>query len=185
MNQFEKAAGHLSTINRHKKKVMELCFACGLYKQGLLHDLSKYTWKELKTGFRYYQGNRSPIDRQKEVEGYSYSWLHHKGHNPHHWEYWLDNSPNGIIPVEVPFEYVCEMFCDRVAASMIYKKEDYRDDSALYYYLDHQKAMKIHPETERQLIYLLHHNAKHGLDSTTQFIRKALKQYRKTGKVPF
>lgn len=74
--------GHLHTINVHKALVMRLCFRCGLYRQGILHDLSKYSPLELKTGFRYYQGNRSPIDAQKEQEGYSFSWLHHKGRNP-------------------------------------------------------------------------------------------------------
>ena len=32
--------GHLSTITIHKWRVMKLCFRCGLYKQGLKHDLS-------------------------------------------------------------------------------------------------------------------------------------------------
>ena len=75
MNTMQKTFGHLQTINQHKIKVTSLCFRCGLYKQGLLHDLSKYSPIELKTGFRYYQGYRSPIDAQKEAEGYSLSWL--------------------------------------------------------------------------------------------------------------
>lgn len=123
MKALSKVKGHLSTINKHKIKVGELCFRCGLYKQGLLHDMSKYSPIELRTGFKYYQGFRSPIDAQKEEEGYSMSWLHHKGRNPHHWEYWLDNSKNGVAPVKMPERYVYEMFCDRVAASMIYQKK--------------------------------------------------------------
>ena len=35
--------GHFETITRHKLLVMKYCFECGLYKQGLAHDLSKYS----------------------------------------------------------------------------------------------------------------------------------------------
>ena len=34
---------HLKTINHHKWLVMKSCFRLGMYKQGLLHDLSKYS----------------------------------------------------------------------------------------------------------------------------------------------
>ena len=58
---------------------MKNCFAVGLYRQGLLHDLSKYSWEEFATGVKYYQGNRSPNAAEKEEKGYSAAWLHHKG----------------------------------------------------------------------------------------------------------
>ena len=35
--------GHLSTINHHKRLVLRYCFRLGLYRQGLCHDLSKYS----------------------------------------------------------------------------------------------------------------------------------------------
>ena len=41
--------GHFETITRHKLLVMKYCFACGLYEQGLAHDLSKYS---LPSSFR-------------------------------------------------------------------------------------------------------------------------------------
>jgi hypothetical protein len=172
MNSLQKIKGHMHTINAHKAKVTQLCFACGLYKQGLLHDLSKYSPTELKTGFRYYQGFRSPIDAQKEKEGYSMSWLHHKGRNPHHWEYWLDNSPDGVQAVKMPVNYVIEMFCDRVAASMIYQKDKYTDRSALDYYLQGRNRIMIHPETDKLILHLLEYLAEHGLDETITYIRK-------------
>lgn len=184
MNRFEKAKGHLKTINQHKVKVTQLCFQCGLYKQGVLHDLSKYTPCELKTGFRYYQGFRSPIDAQKEKEGYSYSWLHHKGRNPHHWEFWIDHSPKGVIAQPMPFNYVAEMFCDRVAASMIYQKDKYSDASALNYYLRGKDHMLIHEQSRKELEYLLNDLADHGLEVSMNHLKKMLAQYRKTGKSP-
>ena len=60
---------HFLTITHHKMVVMEGCFQVGLFKQGLLHDLSKYSWEEFKTGVKYYQGTRSPNAAEKEEKG--------------------------------------------------------------------------------------------------------------------
>ena len=90
--QFDNAIGHFRTITRHKLTVMDLCFKVGLIRQGLLHDLSKYSPEEFLSGVRYYQGTRSPNAAEKEIVGYSAAWLHHKGRNKHHFEYWMDYS---------------------------------------------------------------------------------------------
>ena len=45
-----KALQHLKTINHHKWLVCQGCFKVGLYKQGLLHDLSKYYSTDLNEG---------------------------------------------------------------------------------------------------------------------------------------
>ncbi|MDO4465900.1 MAG: DUF5662 family protein [Bacillota bacterium] len=176
MNKLQKIYGHLKTINKHKIEVTKLCFRCHLYKQGILHDLSKYSYCELKTGFTYYQGFRSPIDAQKEDIGYSLSWLHHKGRNKHHWEYWLDNSRNGIVAVEMPVNYVIEMFCDRVAASKIYQKENYTDSSALEYYERGRDIITIHPNTDKLIHHLLTYLSENGLDNTIEYIVKEIKK---------
>lgn len=85
---------HLKTINHHKWLVMKHCFAIGLYRQGLTHDLSKYTLTEFLPGAKYYQGGkRSPNNAEREDRGYSQAWLHHKGRNKHHMEYWIDYQP--------------------------------------------------------------------------------------------
>lgn len=167
---------HLKTITQHKIKVTWLCFRCHLFKQGLLHDLSKYSYIELKTGFKYYQGYRSPIDAEKEEKGYSLGWLHHKGRNKHHWEYWLDFSKDGIYPCQMPVNYVIEMFCDRVAASMIYQKEKYTDSSALDYYIQGRDKILIHPNTDALIFSLLTYLSKNGLDKTIEYIKKEVKQ---------
>ena len=148
-----KLINHLKTINKHKYYVTMLCFKCGLYKQGLLHDLSKYSPTELKTGAKYCVGTRSPNSIERETIGYSSAWLHHKGRNKHHWEYWLDFGVNGIYACKMPTNYVIEMFCDRVAASMIYQKEKYTDSSALEYYENGRGKILIQPETDD----LIHH----------------------------
>ena len=167
---------HLKTITQHKIKVTWLCFRCHLFKQGLLHDLSKYSYIELKTGFKYYQGYRSPIDAEKEEKGYSLGWLHHKGRNKHHWEYWLDFGKDGIYPCQMPVNYVIEMFCDRVAASMIYQKEKYTDSSALDYYIQGRDKILIHPNTDAMIFSLLTYLSKNGLDKTIEYIKQEVKQ---------
>lgn len=166
--------GHLKTITKHKIAVTKLCFRCGLYKQGLLHDLSKYSWVEFSAGARYYQGNRSPIDREKEVKGYSLGWLHHKGRNKHHWEYWLDNAAGGIQPLEMPLNYVIEMYCDRTAASKIYMKDAYHDGSAYEYFMRGYHHVLMHPNTKALLEHILIYQRDHGTDQTIAYIRKEL-----------
>lgn len=178
MNKF---FGHLKTINHHKKLVTILLFRCGLYKQGILHDLSKYHPVEFFAGVKYYQGYRSPINAEKEIKGYSLGWLHHKGKNKHHWEYWLDNAgPNatdaihGIVAVEMPKEYVVEMVCDRIAASMNYQKEKYTDASALEYLLNGKDFVFMHPKTYKLTKHLLTYLKEHGLDQTIYYMRKKI-----------
>ena len=127
MNKF---FGHLYTITRHKIYVMKACFKAGMYKQGLLHDLSKYSPIEFIPGVKYYQGgNRSPINKEKEVKGYAQGWLHHKGRNRHHFEYWIDyctNPHDGLIGVKMPKKYVAEMVIDRMSASKNYHPKNYK-----------------------------------------------------------
>ena len=171
---MNKLWGHFSTITRHKILVGKLCFKCGLYKQGLLHDMSKYSWVEFSAGVKYFQGNRSPIEKEKETIGYSKGWLHHKGLNKHHWEYWIDCSEWGIFGTKMPVNYIAEMFCDRTAASMIYKKDKYTDASALEYFMLNQHNYCMHEESKELLRKLLEMCANEGLDNTIYYIRKEL-----------
>ncbi|MDO5521319.1 MAG: DUF5662 family protein [bacterium] len=165
--------GHFMTITKHRHLVMEHCFRVGLYKQGLLHDLSKYSPKEFISGVKYYQGYRSPNSAEREKIGYSAAWLHHKGRNKHHMEYWIDyplDGSDGMVGMKMPVKYVVEMFCDRVAASKIYNKEKYTDKDALTYYLNHRNHYIIHPQSEKLLRYLLVMLAKRGEDETFEYI---------------
>ncbi|MDE6031823.1 MAG: catalase, partial [Oscillospiraceae bacterium] len=114
--------GHFRTITRHRHKVIAHCAKAGIFWQGLLHDLSKYSPTEFWQGVKYYQGTRSPNEGEREAYGYSLAWMHHKGRNKHHFEYWTDYYPptKTVQPVKMPLRYVAEMFCDRVAASKVY-----------------------------------------------------------------
>lgn len=166
--------GHLNTITAHKLMVMKHCFKVGLYKQGLLHDLSKYTPVEFIPGVIYFQGDRSPNNAQREATGCSTAWLHHKGRNKHHYEYWIDypaDKTAGLVGMKMPVNYVVEMFCDRVAASKIYHKENYTDSTSLEYYNRGHDHYVIHPETDALLRKLLTMLATKGEDYTFRYIR--------------
>lgn len=171
---------------------MKGCFDLGLIRQGLLHDLSKYSPTEFWVGCKYYQGNMSPNDAERLDRGYSSAWLHHKGRNKHHLEYWLDygvpdkEGPNkgqrkGICGMKMPMKYVVEMYVDRVAASKNYQKEKYRDDSALIYYQGGKAGTLLHEDTKALLELLLHMLAKRGEKETNQFIKEQLLK----GSVPY
>ena len=167
--------GHLKTITRHRHQVMKNCFKCGLYKRGLLHDLSKYSPVEFFRGVKYYQGGkRSPNARENELFGYSAAWLHHKGRNPHHYEYWTDYNVNTktIEPVPMKTEYLIEMFCARVAACNVYKGKDYTDSSALEYYTRRGERRFMHPDTADRLELLLEMLAEKGEKETFAYIKK-------------
>lgn len=167
-----KAFQHFKTITKHKILVGKLCFCIGLYKQGICHDLSKYTLTEFLTGVHYYQGDKSPNSVERKEIGYSKAWLHHKGRNKHHWEYWVDFTRSGLKPAPMPTKYVLEMFCDRIAASMTYQGKKYRDTFPMAYYEGGKHSYIMHPQTRALLVELLEHLEKYGLDETLEYIKK-------------
>lgn len=112
---------HFRKIQTHRKWVRHYCFGLGLYKQGLLHDLSKYSPTEFFESVKYYQGTSSPIDASKAENGYSMAWFHHRGRNLHHHVMWIDNfDETGGTPILMPYQYFAEMICDYLAAGRAY-----------------------------------------------------------------
>lgn len=176
--------GHLCTITKHRHMVIYHCRKAGIFWQGLKHDLSKYSPTEFWQGVKYYQnGNRSPNEAEREAIGYSLAWLHHKGRNRHHFEYWRDYNPKTkqVQPVQMPVRYLAEMFCDRVAASKIYKKELYDQTCPLVYFQisSARKMGMLHPETEKMLMYLLTVLAEEGEAAAFANLHHIIQQERK------
>ncbi|MBQ4613026.1 MAG: catalase [Clostridia bacterium] len=174
--------GHFRTITRHRHRVIRHCFRAGIGWQGLFHDLSKYSPSEFWAGARYYQGTRSPNEVERERFGYSSAWLHHKGRNRHHFEYWTDYNPveRKVMPVKMPLRYVAEMFCDRVAASKIYQGDNYAPTHPLEYFTRGKPRRSIHPETSELLEGWLTTLAEQGEDAAFARVRamvKANKEY--------
>ena len=168
-----KAWQHLKTITRHRRLVRRGCFRVGLYKQGLTHDLSKFSPVEFSVGARYFQGNRSPNSAERQEKGYSASWMHHKGRNKHHWEYWTDLSLETMTyaPVPMPRRYLVEMVMDRVAACKVYQGEKYTDASALIYLQTGVDRIRMHPQTQQELEYILTMLRDKGENETFSYIK--------------
>ncbi len=169
--------GHFRTITRHRHLVIRHCFKVGIGWQGLRHDLSKYSPVEFIPGARNYQGNRSPNEIERLEKGYSAAWLHHKGRNKHHFEYWTDYNPaeKRVMPVKMPLRYVAEMFCDRVAASKVYQGAAYTDQHPLDYYVSGKARRSIHPETSDLLENWLTILAEQGEGAAFATIRAKIK----------
>ena len=153
------AIGHLKTITKHHNLVCRYCIRAGLICQGLTHDLSKLSPSEFLVGARYS------------------AWLHHKGRNRHHYEYWIDysadkNNPHVLAGAKMPRRYVAEMVFDRVSASRVYKGDAYTDRDPLEYFLrSRERSWYIHDVTKRQLEFLLRMWAEKGEEHTIGYIR--------------
>lgn len=176
---WDKVKGHFRTITEHKLLVMEHCFRIGLYRQGLMHDLSKYMPSEFLMGCMYYaDGKASPNNKEREAKGYSGAWLHHKGRNRHHFEYWLDYSLDKgkgkypLQPVQMPRKYVAEMLMDRICASKNYNKEAYTRHDPLAYFERGRGHYLLHPQTSRELHGMLRILDARGEEELVRFVKE-------------
>ena len=124
---------HLKLITKHKWYVFKNCLIAGMPLRGLAHDMSKYSPTELFESIKYYSGNKSPIDNCKAEKGYSEAWLHHKGRNKHHYEYWYDYTASCEVPI-IPYKYLVEMVCDTLAAGLTYQGKKWTPDYQLNYW---------------------------------------------------
>ncbi|WP_288787629.1 DUF5662 family protein [uncultured Fibrobacter sp.] len=166
--------GHFLTITKHRHEVVRLCFRAGIGFQGLFHDLSKYSPTEFIPGVRFYTGKESPNNGERRSCGYSLAWMHHKGRNKHHFEYWYDYDmvTKKIVPVDMPDRYIKEMCCDRIAASKVYNKENYTTKSPLNYLQKSVAREKMTETTYRKLLYLLTMLAEKGEKETLKRMRQ-------------
>jgi len=171
-----KAWHHFKTITKHRWLVRGGCFRVGLYWQGLVHDLSKYAPTEFCVGAKYYQGTRSPNAAEREDKGFSEAWMHHKGRNRHHYEYWTDMSrqTRNYESVPMPRKYLVEMVMDRRAACMTYQGENYTDGSALAYFDNSREKSLMHPQTRQELGYLLTMLRDEGEETTFRYMKQSV-----------
>ena len=165
---------HFKTITRHRMLVLGGCFRVGLYRPGLTHDLSTYSPTEFFIGARYYQGTRSPNAAERQDKGFSEAWMHHKGRNRHHYEYWTDMNAQTRCyePIRMPRRYMAEQFMDRRAACIVYQGKGYTDASAYNYFMTSRERELMHPENRRELEFLLGMLAQKGEARTFQYIKQ-------------
>ena len=176
---WRKVKGHFKTITAHKLLVMQHCFRIGLYRQGLMHDMSKYMPSEFLMGCMYYDdGTSSPTTGERKELGCSFAWMHHKGRNRHHFEYWLDyplHLEKGLFPlqpVQMPRRYVAEMLMDRICASKNYNKESYTQHDPLQYFKHGRGTSMLHPQTAKELHGMLRILDERGGEVLIRFVKE-------------
>jgi hypothetical protein len=169
---------HLATICRHRHLVYRHCCRAGIPWQGLVHDLSKFSPIEFWRGASYWQGTHSPTEEERRDIGYSLAWMHHKGRNRHHFEFWTDINPaSGCYePVPMPLQYVAEMFCDRMAASKTYLGKDYTNDAPYNYFVTKNARRLMHPDTAALLLSWLTVLKDEGETAAFQMVKLAVKE---------
>lgn len=154
---------HFNLVNRHRFKVFKLCCKAGIPFRGLMHDLSKYSPTEFFESAKYYNGKNSPIHNCKKDIGYSNAWLHHKGRNKHHQEYWYDYAAPDKNPI-IPYKYTVEMICDNLAAGMTYQGKNWTKEHQLEYYLKVKKNKPINDKIDKVLIEVYEEIASKGVE---------------------
>lgn len=157
--------GHLNMVNSHRFMVFKLSIKAGIPFRGLIHDLSKYHPIEFFEGVKYFDGKISPIKVCKKKEGYSKAWLHHKGRNKHHFEYWYDFNTPDKTPI-IPYKYVAEMICDNLAASLTYNKKNWSAEDQLNYFLNRTDLEYLNEKVKNILIEVYEDIVKDGINKT-------------------
>ena len=168
---------HFMVITKHRHQVIKHCAKCGIFWQGLKHDLSKYSPTEFIPGAKYFLGTRSPNEGERQDKGYSLAWIHHQGRNKHHFEYWtdIDLETNKYVPIEMPDRYIAESICDRIAASEIYNKKNFKPQMVLDYF-HNEKGQDLHPNTYKKIETLLELYVANGKKYIFKYLKKNMRK---------
>ena len=168
---------HTKLVLKHKWYVFIYCTKLGMPLRGLMHDMSKFSPTEFFESIKYYSGVKSPITISRQANGYSKAWLHHKGRNKHHIEYWYDWNVKET-PV-VPYKYAIEMLCDHIAAGQVYKGKNWSKEYPLKYWNEIETVRPLYnPKTEKFITVIKEEVADQGIDKIIN--KKHLKeQYKK------
>ena len=169
---------HFKLVCRHKWYVFIACQQAGIFWRGIIHDLSKFSPTEFIPSVKYYTGKKSPIDVEKSIKGYSLAWLHHRGRNPHHWEYWIDNLSSGGEALKIPLKYVIEMICDWIGSGKAYNKDTWTKSTPFDVFIKKYNSgqIKIHIDTYTFIFYVLNEYKNNKL-TLKQIINKYKENY--------
>lgn len=174
---------HLKTILVHKYWVFICCCKVGMPIRGFFHDMSKLSPVEFWEGVKYYRDEHtSPINYAKADKGYSNAWFHHRSHNKHHYEHWMDNFDQGGENILMPFKYALEMICDYIAAGYAYNGKHHVYECEYEWWQNRKKKpLAMHPALQAYVTDCLQHMAKTG-----QFIsRNQARTYYEMEKVTY
>lgn len=156
---------HFITITKHKLIVFKLCIIAGEPWRGFMHDWSKYSFTEFWESAKYYTGKFSPIHACRKINGYSEAWLHHKGRNKHHHEYWYDYNTEQKTPI-MPYKYAIEMICDNLAAGIVYNGKKWTNSTQLEYWTKIEAKKKVNPKINKFAKEIFEQVAKNGIKKT-------------------
>lgn len=158
MTKRDDIVGHIKTVSKHKRSVLKNCLKARIPIRGLLHDMSKFSPTEFLESINYYTGTSSPIDACKRANGVSYAWMHHKGRNRHHYEYWQDNFDRGGHPVQMPYKDALEQVCDFIGAGQAYMGDafTYTQEYEVWWKNKISQPIAMHPQTLLFTEYMLH-----------------------------
>ena len=160
---MNKIIKHFKLIITHKWYVFKNCFKARIIWRGIKHDLSKFSPTEFCESVKYFTGDKSPIDNCKKEKGWSKAWLHHKGRNRHHYEYWQDNFDNGGNPLKMPYKDNLEMICDYIGAGQAYLKDKFTYSSEYEWWkIKSSNPIAMHPDTKRFVELMLKTMANEG-----------------------
>ena len=139
---------YLAYLLRHKALVMQECARFGIWRRGLVHDLSKFLPSEWSPYVeRFHGGGRGQ-------EAFSRAWQHHANRNSHHWQYWVMGQADGNRVLEMPADDVREMVSDWIAMGRA------RGTCARQWYEDNRDQMVLSPGTRAEVERLLEHMAR-------------------------
>ena len=169
---------HFKLITKHKLIVFKLSIRAGIPFRGFMHDFSKYSFTEFWESAKYYQGNHSPISACKKDKGYSKAWLHHKGRNKHHSEYWYDPEAPDPTPL-IPYKYTVEMICDKLSASMVYNGKNFTNSSELEYWNKEKERVRVNKNIEKLLDRVFLDISNEGINKvvTSKNLKKLYNEY--------
>lgn len=183
MNIVVKTLKHFHTVNKHRFYVFIYACKAGIPFRGLVHDLSKYSITEFWGSVKYFDGHRSPIYFARKDKGFSEVWVHHKGRNKHHFEYWEDVSAEGRYVTYIPYKYLVECICDKIAATRVYNGKNFNDRQPLDYWLkaDKNSAIMIHEKTAKFVETILTTVATDGINKALKpkYLKRVYKEIEK------
>lgn len=160
----------LKKVLIHKWWVLYYSFKLGIPFQGIMHDLSKFCPEELCESAKFYQGDKSPIPVAKQEQGYSRAWLHHKGTNKHHFEYWVDINENGdLLIAPMPYKYVLELVVDWLGAFRAYNGYENIHEEYMWWINKRDNVKIMHPATKElidNILDSLSYSTSHDLSFT-------------------
>ena len=109
------------------------------------HDASKNEPDEYDAYDQYFYGNNRSY---QVVQNFNRAWLLHIHRNPHHWQHWVlinDDPKEGVVALDMPYNYILEMICDWWAFS--WQKGDLTE--IFGWYDEHKDYINLSPKTQR------------------------------------